>query len=198
MTDDFDPHLDICVAGGMLSKLDVDNHKSGLADYSKQRKLGKAANYACVYGAGGATVARSAGISQDEGDRLVEAYWKRNWSVEAVANAQKVKTCRKQKWLYNPVSKLWYSLRHEKDRFSTLNQGTGVWCFDTWVGYQRQKGLPQVAQMHDETVNCVKEGNEGRAAKVLRWAINKTNEELKLNRELDIDIQYGKSYADIH
>jgi len=198
MTDDFDPHLDICVAGGLLSASQSQSHKDGNEDFSKQRKLGKAANYACVYGAGGATVARSAGISQLEGDRLVEAYWKRNWSVEAIAASQVVKQCRRQKWLFNPVSKLWYSLRHEKDRFSTLNQGTGVWCFDTWVKYQRQKGLPQIGQMHDETINCVREGNEERAAKVLRWAIDMTNEELKLNRELDIDVQYGKSYAEIH
>jgi len=197
-TDDFDPHLDLCVAGGLLSVDAVAHHKSGSANHSKERKLGKAANYACVYGAGGATVARSAGISEREGVKLVEAYWKRNWSVEAIAAAQITKTCRRQKWLYNPVSKLWYSLRAEKDRFSTLNQGTGVWCFDTWVKYQRQKGLPQVGQFHDETINLVKEENKDRAKKVLRWAIDQTNKELKLNRELDIDIQYGSNYAQIH
>jgi hypothetical protein len=174
MTDDFDPHLDLCVAGKLLSSEEVVQHKAGRADHSKQRKLGKAANYACVYGAGGATVARSAGITEREGIKLVEAYWKRNWSVEAIANSQTVKTCRKQKWLYNPVSKLWYSLRAEKDRFSTLNQGTGVWCFDTWVKYQRQKGLPQIGQFHDETINLVKEENKERAKKVLRWAIDMT------------------------
>jgi hypothetical protein len=198
MTDDFDPHLDICVAGGLLSSTQCEEHKSGVEDFSKQRKLGKAANYACVYGAGGATVARSAGISKPEGDRLVDAYWKRNWSVEAIAAEQRVKALRGQKWLYNPVSKLWYSLRAEKDRFSTLNQGTGVWCFDTWVKYQREAGLVQVAQFHDETVNLVKEGDEIETKRKLRWAIDKTNEELSLNRELDIDIQFGYNYSEIH
>jgi hypothetical protein len=37
----------------------------------------------------------------------------------------------KTMWLYNPVSKFWYSAIY-KDIFSTLNQGTGVYCFDTW------------------------------------------------------------------
>lgn len=198
MTDDFDPHLDICVAGGLLSNAAVDDHKAGLADYSKQRKLGKAANYACVYGAGGATVARSAGITQLEGDKLVEAYWKRNWAVEAVAASQVVKTCRKQKWLYNPVSRLWYSLRHEKDRFSTLNQGTGVWCFDTWVDNVRKSGLPLIGQFHDEIVGLLKEENKDRAKKALRVAIDATNKQLNLNRELDIDVQFGINYAQIH
>ena len=165
---------------------------------SKIRHTYKQANYSCVYGAGGATVARAAGISEREGTALVEAYWKRNWSVKAIAEDCVVKVCKKQKWLYNPVSRLWYSLRAEKDRFSTLNQGTGVWCFDTWVKYQRQKGLPQVATFHDETVNIVKEANKERAEKVLRWAIDQTNKELKLNRELDIDIQFGVNYSEIH
>jgi|14_taG_2_1085336.scaffolds.fasta_scaffold03191_7 hypothetical protein len=198
MTDDFDPHLDLCVAGGMLTDGQVRDHKKGIQDHSGARKLGKAANYSCVYGAGGATVARAAGISEREGVKLVEAYWKRNWSVEAIAADQKVKQCRRQKWLYNPVSRLWYSLRAEKDRFSTLNQGTGVWCFDTWVKYQRQKGLPIIGQFHDETINLVKEKNKGKAAEVLRWAIEETNKELKLNRELDIDVQFGINYAAIH
>ena len=100
--------------------------------------------------------------------------------------------------MYNPVSKLWYSLRAEKDRFSTLNQGTGVWCFDTWVKYQRQRKLPQVGQFHDETINLVKEENKERAKEVLRWAIDQTNKELNLNRELDIDVQFGVNYAQIH
>lgn len=197
-TDDFDPHLDLCVAGKLLSSEQVIRHKMGQNDFSAERKKGKAANYSCVYGASGATVARSAGISEREGVKLVEAYWKRNWSVEAIAADQKVKQCRRQKWLYNPVSKLWYSLRAEKDRFSTLNQGTGVWCFDTWVKYQRQKGLPQIGQMHDETINLVKEKNKDKAAEVLRWAIEETNKELKLNRELDIDVQFGHNYSEIH
>jgi hypothetical protein len=198
MTDDFDPHLDLCVSGGLLTSRQVEDHKAGKADYSKQRKLGKASNYSCVYGAGGATVARAAGITEREGTKLVEAYWKRNWSVEAIAAEQRVKVLRGQKWLYNPVSKLWYSLRAEKDRFSTLNQGTGVWCFDTWVKYQREAGLVQVAQFHDETVNLVKEGDEIETKRKLRWAIDKTNEELSLNRELDIDIQFGYNYSEIH
>lgn len=197
-TDDFDPHLDLCVSAGMLDSNNVRDHKAGLEDFTKQRKLGKAANYSCVYGAGGATVARAAGISEHEGAKLVKAYWKRNWSVVSIAEACITKTCRRQKWLYNPVSKLWYSLRAEKDRFSTLNQGTGVWCFDTWVKYQRQKGLPQVGQFHDETINLVKEENKERAEKTLRWAIDQTNKELKLNRDLDIDIQFGVNYSEIH
>lgn len=197
-TDDFDPHLDVCVAGSLLTLSQVEDHKAGRASYSKERKKGKATNYACVYGAGGATVARSADIPVAEGEKLVEAYWKRNWSVKAIAEDQLVKTVNKQKWLFNPVSKLWYSLRYEKDRFSTLNQGTGVWCFDTWVKHVKKSGLPITGQFHDEIIGLLKEEHKKRAESVLTKAIEATNEELQLNRGLGIDIQFGKNYSEIH
>jgi len=197
-TEDFDPHLDLAVAAGAMSQEQANNHKTGKEDWGVVRHTYKQANYSCVYGAGGSTVARAAGIATSKGDRLVEAYWKRNWSVRAIADAQEVKVCRGQKWLYNPVSRLWYSLRHEKDRFSTLNQGTGVWCFDTWVKHQRDLGLVQVAQFHDETINLIKEGEEEITESLLKEAIKRTNDEIKLNRKLDIDVQFGYNYSEIH
>ena len=207
MTDDFDPHIDIAVQAGMMSKADGDRFKNADEEFKhskvysalkEARSTAKQTNYSCVYGAGGATVARAAGISIPDGERLVEIYWERNWAVKAVAEAQIVKVCNKQKWLYNPVSRFWYSLRHEKDRFSTLNQGTGVYCFDMWVKFVRSKGMPLIGQMHDEIVAVLRLGLRERATKVCKWAVAKVNEELKLNRGLDCDVQFGNSYAEIH
>ena len=181
-----------------MKALPPDKQKALIDKVDAARKKGKATNYSATYGAGGATIARAAGVSEQEGKKLHEAYWRLNWSIPAIADGLTTKVCRRQKWLYNPVSRLWYSLRAGKDRWSTLNQGTGVWCFDTWVKYQREKKLPQAGQMHDETINLVKEENKERAEKTLRWAIDQTNKELKLNRELDIDIQFGLNYSEIH
>jgi hypothetical protein len=132
-TEGFDPHLDICLVGNLLTLQQVEDHKAGITDQTPARRKGKTTNYACTYGAGGATVARSAGVPVAEGEKLVEIYWERNWAINAVAENCLVKTVDGQKWLFNPVSKFWYSLRHEKDRFSTLNQGTATYCFDLWV-----------------------------------------------------------------
>lgn len=207
MTDDFDPHIDIAVQAGMMSKADGDRFKNADEEFKhskvysalkEARSTAKQTNYSCVYGAGGATVARAAGISIPDGERLVEIYWERNWAVKAVAEAQIVKVCNKQKWLYNPVSRFWYSLRHEKDRFSTLNQGTGVYCFDMWVKFVRSKGMPLIGQMHDEIIACIRKGLRARATEVCKWAVGQVNELLKLNRALDVDVQFGDSYADIH
>ena len=101
-------------------------------------------------------------------------------------------------WVQNPVSKFWHSLRKEKDIFSTINQGTGVYCFDKWVGLYCTRRLNIIGQFHDESINLVKKGEEQQHTEVLTWAIRKLNDELKLNVNLSIDIQYGDLYSQIH
>lgn len=198
MTPDFDPHIDLAVFAKAITKQQADAHKRGEENHKGVRKIYKAVNYAAVYGAGGPRVAITAGVSTNEGYKLVDAYWQRNWSVKRIAEDQIVKVCNGMKWLYNPVSGFWYSLRHEKDRFSTLNQGTGVYCFDTWVRHIREERPQLTAQFHDEVILCIKKGYRKQAEKLLRDAIEETNKQLKLNRELDISVQFGDRYSDIH
>lgn len=215
-TPGFDPHTALAVFAGEITAKEEDFFKrfDKLSEEEKEaasqadkelykkvkavRKIYKSVNYACVYGAGGPKVALTAGVPERKGYQLVEAYWKRNWSVKAIAEAQIVKVCNGMKWLFNPVSLLWYSLRHEKDRFSTLNQGTGVFCFDTYLKHTRHKGPPVVGQFHDEWITQVKKGHRPRMVKHAEDAIYKTNLELKLNRELGMGIQFGENYAQIH
>lgn len=151
-----------------------------------------------MYGASGKTVARGANIPVHEGETLVKKYWDRNWAVAKVAEDQKTKTCLDSMWLFNPISKFWYSLRFEKDKFSTLNQGSGVYAFDMWIKNFMEVRPQLTGQMHDEVILTVKKGNRKAAEKLLRDAIVKTNEQLKLNRELDIDVQFGDNYGEIH
>jgi len=68
---------------------------------------------------------------------VLEVYWKRNKSILDVENALKIKQIGTQMWLLNPISKFWYSLRSDKDKFSTLNQGTGSYIFDRTGIFER-------------------------------------------------------------
>lgn len=202
-TPDFDPHIDLAVFAGAMKPLDAAIYKLGedkerVKELKGVRHVYKTVNYACVYGAGGETIGRSAGVSTADGKKLQEAYWRRNWSVKAIAEAQLTKQVFGQMWLYNPVSCLWYSLRADKDRFSTLNQGTGVWCFDCWIKHVKRNGFPIVGQFHDEFIGLIKLGSRERATTHINNAMRATNEELKLNRELGCSIQFGDNYADIH
>jgi hypothetical protein len=207
MVPDFDPHIDLAMSAGAMTAKDGHEYKNASHEFEstalykalkKVRATYKKANYTCVYGAGDAAVARAAGVPLARGAKIKDAYWKRNWAVLKVAEDQEVKTCLGMKWLYNPVSLLWYSLRHEKDRFSTLNQGTGVWCFDTYLKHVRKGGPPMVGQFHDEFVALLKLGLRDKMKKHCQQAIDKTNDELKLNRKLGFSIDFGDSYADIH
>lgn len=162
------------------------------------RKKAKTTTYSATYGVGKAKLARTAGTTEKEAQILLDGFWKMNWAVEAFADDAKVKTVGGQMWVWNPVSQFWYTLRYDKDKFSTLNQGTGAYCFDTWLGYCMIRGVLPCGQFHDEFITPLPEGQEKDYEEVLTWAIAKTNDKLKLNVELGIDIQFGKRYSEIH
>jgi hypothetical protein len=122
----------------------------------------KKGNFAAVYGAGVPKLALTLGVDHFEAKIFHIAYWKRNKAVKLVAENAIRKTVQDQMWLYNPISRFWYSLRLEKDAFSTLNQGTGVYCFDTWVDFVRRGGIKLTGQFHDEIIFRVPIGNNQR------------------------------------
>lgn len=91
------------------------------------RSKAKTVNFAGIYGAGAPKIAQSTGMSLIDAQKLHKTYWERNKAVKLVAKNAKHKTVKfngqEQMWLLNPISGFWYSLRTEKDKFSTLNQG---------------------------------------------------------------------------
>ena len=196
--DGFDPHLDLAKHAGKITQDDIDKHNSGEKDLKSLRKNFKVVNYSATYGVGAAKLSRETGMPVPEAQELLDAYWKRNWSVKAFSESQPIRTIASEMWIQNPVSKFWHSLRSEKDAFSTINQSTGSYCFDKWVAFYRSKRPNIVGQLHEESINVVPKGQEQEHTDNLYWAVNKLNEQLKLNVELGIDVQYGNTYAEIH
>jgi DNA polymerase I-like protein with 3'-5' exonuclease and polymerase domains len=162
------------------------------------RKKGKSTNYSATYGVGAAKLARELKVPVTEAKKLLEAYWKKNWAVKAYAETAKIKTVNGQEWVYNPVSKFWYSLRSRKDVWSTTNQSTGSYCFDLWVKETRKERDQLTASFHDEQIIEVKEGNREKATKLLKDAIQRVNDKLKLNVPLGVEVQFGHRYSQIH
>jgi DNA polymerase I-like protein with 3'-5' exonuclease and polymerase domains len=197
--DGFDPHLDLAKHAGAITQDDIDAYNRGEKPELKAlRKNYKVVNYSATYGVGSPKLSRETGMHIGEAQKLLDAYWERNWSVKAFVDAQKIRKINDEMWVQNPVSKFWHSLRYEKDVFSTLNQSTGAYCFDKWVAYYRKRRPNIIGQFHDESINLVKEGDQDEHTKALTWAIEKLNEDLKLNVDLGIDIQYGQRYSDVH
>lgn len=154
------------------------------------------------YGAHPPRLAITCDITIDKAQELFDGYWKLNCAIKAVAEAQKIKIIEDhgedEMWLWNPVSKFWYSLRKDNDRFSTLIQGTASYVFDLWIGLVLKEREQLTAQFHDEGVWCVKNEEVDQMYQILERSIMKTNQILKLNRELGIGIQTGSCYSEIH
>ena len=194
----FDPHLDLAVHAGIITQGDVDKHNSGEKRIDSLRKSYKEVNYSATYGVGVETLSRNSGLRKKDAKVLLEAFWSRNWAVEKVAKNVQTRELFGSMWLKNPVSGFWYSLRSDKDRFSTLNQGTGVYCFDTWVALCRKNGIRSIGQFHDEIIALVKKGDEEQVEQIMHNAAVKLNDKVKLNVPLGTDVQFGGTYADIH
>lgn len=181
-----------------MKKLPKDQQKALFDKLHAVRHQGKTTNYSSQYGVGKAKLARELKIPEVEAKKLLDAYWKVNWAIKACAEKQYVKRIKGQDWIYNPISKFFYPLRNEKDRWSTLVQGSGVFCFDEWIRIFREKRGQLTGQFHDEVVLEIKKNNRDKATNLLRGAIDQLNDNLKLNVKLDADIQFGDSYAEIH
>lgn len=194
----FDPHLDLALHAGVITQDDIDKHNSGERSLKALRKNYKVVNYSATYGVGAPKLARETGMSKSEAKKLLEAFWSRNWAIEKVASSLRVRELFNGMWLKNPVSGFWYSLRSDKDRFSTLNQSTGVYCFDSWVKECRGMGLETIGQFHDEIIVITKEGDEDKTENIMQMSMNNVNHEINLNVPLGTDVQFGKTYADIH
>jgi len=196
----FDEHINLARFAGAISEEDEERYKQGKGqDLKPIRNKFKPANYAGIYGVREKTLSRQTGMTEKECAALLDAYWKRNWSVKKIAKDQFIKTLKDgTMWLKNPVSGFYYSLRFEKDIFSTLNQGTGVFVFDMWVMYCRLMGLKISMQYHDEILLTVAKGDEARVSGIIHEAMAKVNERLKLNVVIEVEEQYGDSYAAVH
>lgn len=196
---DFDEHLDLAVHAGVISQEQAIQHARGEINLKDIRTPYKQTNYSAIYGVGAPKLARELGVTRVIAAKLLADYWARNWSVKVVVSEQFVKTLKDgTMWLKNPVSGFYHSLRFEKDIFSTLNQSTGVYCFDTFVAYAKQLGVIIPMQYHDEIlVECDEEKVE-ETKELLHKAIEKTNEKVKLNVQLAIDFNVGPNYAAVH
>ena len=196
--DGFDPHLDLALHAGVITQDDIDKHNSGERSLKSLRKNYKVVNYSATYGVGAPKLARETGMTPKEAKTLLDAFWSRNWAIEKVASRLQTRELFGSMWLKNPVSGFWHSLRSEKDRFSTLNQSTGVYCFDKWVKECRGMGLETIGQFHDEIIVLTKGGDEDKAENIMQMSINNVNHEVDLNVPLGTDVQFGNTYADIH
>lgn len=208
----FDPHLSLGVLAGIITEEEskfFKDFKKGLLDKTEystkvyheiesKRFLAKTTNFACVYGAGPPKISKTTGMPLKDAQLLHKTYWQMNKAVKQVAANIKIKEIDGQKWCFNPVSKFWYSLRVEKDVFSVINQGTGVYIFDSFIRKVREKGIIIRLQYHDEILIYLKITEKDKVKKILQDSIEEINSEIKLNVPLGISVDFGENYSMVH
>ena len=183
-----------------LHDLPEEAKKKKMKEINNKRSKGKTTNYASLYLVGAKTLSRNLKISQEEAQGLIDAYWEVHWAVKKATESFKTKTVGGETWIYNPVSRIWYYLRNEKDKFSVVNQSTAVYCFNKWVYYVvKRLGWP-ITQTHDDLMLRVEDTPEAvdNAMKQIKLAMEDVNEDLKLNVKLDCEVQTGHTFAETH
>lgn len=188
-----------------MKALPPDEQEKLAEKLGKVRAKGKSTNYAAQYGSGVNTIARTAQVDLKTAKKLHAGYWKLNWSIKKIAERMVVKTLPDgSMWQKNPVNGFWYSLRTDKDKFSTLIQGLGSYILDIWlynvfkIGKKRDLKVTLLGQFHDEIILEVPIGQEEEYRALVKDAIGCVNRQLKLNRDLDCDVQFGSNYSEIH
>lgn len=164
----------------------------------KIRTQAKTVNYSALYGVGDTKLSKELKIKKSEAEKLLNAFWARNWSVTKFAEDCETKKVNGQMWVKNPLNNYYYSLRTEKDIFSTVNQGVGDYIFTLWVHFLMDMGIVVQGGFHDEIITTCKPEDKEFVIECLYKAIDKVNKVLNLKIPVGIDYNVGFSYADVH
>lgn len=162
------------------------------------RHAAKTTNYSSLYGIGATKLSKELKIPYREAKGLIQAYWKKNWSVKHFSSRCKTRHFRGQLWVQNPLNNFWYSLRNEKDIFSTVNQSAGDYIFTLWQHNLMKLGLKLRAGFHDEVVVTCPPKEEQETIDKLYEAIDLVNRQLGLKVPVGIDHKVGTNYGDVH
>ena len=165
---------------------------------TKDRSVSKTSNYALTYNCMPPKLSESAKIPLKQAEDIHKAYWEMNWAVKADTDCLVTKEVEGETWIYNPASNLWLYLASDHIKFSACNQNSGVKIFDLWVYFMMQEGVTPSFQAHDEVLFKVKVEDKEDIERKLKYAMEQVNKVLQLPIPIEIDVQFGRTYADVH
>lgn len=175
--------------------LDEAGKKELYSKLNKTRDKAKTTNYSALYGIGAKKLSKELQISLSEATKLLDGYKKKNWAVEKFTSSIQKRVVNGTTYVFNPLSKFWYTLRNEKDVFSVINQSAGDYFFNRWLFHIIEQRPQLTGQFHDSVILTVKEGNRDNVKKLLLSALEKANKETNLDIPIACDIKYGKNYG---
>jgi hypothetical protein len=210
---DYDSHIEMAVFSGLMTQEDADffieNKKSEDKDVqnrvyelSKKRKIAKVVNYSSLFGIGAKKLSDDLGIPIREAKKLLKSFWKLNNHVVKFINNDLLEktTSDKRTWIRNPISGFYLPCSADHKKFNLAVQSLGSLVTQMWIGFIVDAGLQPSLSMHDEVVIIIKDNKEERekTKKILEESMEKVNNIFNFAARISIDVQFGKTYADIH
>lgn len=174
------------------------HHEKEFSRLDAEREVLKTSNYALVYGAGVPKLSETIKKSRRIASIIHEGYWKKNWSVLKFAEDLHVKEAGGKSWVFNPVSKLYYHLKNDKDRFAACNSSAGVRVFDGWIYNMVDKGLVIPFQYHDEIFLYAYPENVDKIKNIMRNSMKEVNRMFRFPLDIEIDVKVGERYSEVH
>lgn len=213
----FDTHIALAEFAGLLSSDEVARYKElkslveevghlesalskELQRFDSVRDKAKTTSYSALYGVGPAKLAKELGVLKSYAEKLLKAYWDKNWAVVTFANSAAVTEWNNLRWIEHPFTKIKYEFRKDYSKFSSLNQGLGSWVVGRWIKKMRNLGIKITFFMHDE-VQIIEMDSKKSIQYTLdlaQSAMDEVNSELCFVIPIKIDAKTGKNYGQTH
>lgn len=176
----------------------IENKDEYFNKLDKARSASKTVNYSAMYGIGAAKLSKELKITKQEAQNLLDAFWERNKAIKQFSDDQETKSALGSLWVKNPLNGFFYSLRGERDIFSTVNQGSGAYIHQLICEGLLRQGIKIQGSFHDEWLGNVKKGDEEGIIKIMKDNAKRVKSWLPIDVAVDIDYKFGDSYAKIH
>lgn len=140
-TEGFDPHLDIGILAGLITKEEADffthfkevDDKDLYKEIKKKRSIAKVINFSSVYGSGVDKKAKLLKSTREFAEKLHDTYWERNKAVKMVEKDRKIKVIYKDQTVKIYNSKDLIEMKNQRafmdmvDTMWLLNPVSGFW-----------------------------------------------------------------------
>jgi hypothetical protein len=161
-TPGFDPHIDIALLSGLLSKEEVlrykelDKKKEQTPEEHKEfvvlknkRGIAKVGNFSMTYGAQPKTVSESINKPIEDAQKLFDIYWERNWSVKKIAEDFRVRIIFKDGSVKNYINKSLIDFSTDKNKksqwYSFMESIDSMWLLNPYSNFYYSLRKPKDA-----------------------------------------------------
>lgn len=221
--EDYDPHLEVSVAAGLMSLEEVAFFKwrkeeerdfekcpepfnkmsaaERVEEYTRLgdvRKQGKVANYSCIYGVGAGKLSKTIGTSQKEAKKIIDAYWKIHKPVKDYAATLETKEVDGRSWVYNPFTKLWLHYRGDHNLFSACTQNFGAVVHARLMHFYIKKGIKPIANIHDEVSWYWPKGKRADCKNIIHDCVESLNQSFGFDIQFNAEPEFASNYGSVH